>query len=110
MTQITVTQQADGTFRVQTPAGTSHEVSVPTGFAASLGCGDVAPGELAGPHVSKLPWVRKERRLIGVSASAIELVPDGAGHRLQVGSAVSLRATRAAWTGSVTTFDLRSVR
>ena len=46
MTQLTVTQQAGGTFRVQTPAGTSHEVSVPTGFAASLGCGDVAPGEL----------------------------------------------------------------
>ncbi len=46
MTQITVTQQASGTFRVQTPAGTSHEVSVPAGFAASLGCGDVVPGEL----------------------------------------------------------------
>jgi hypothetical protein len=46
MTQITVTQQAGGTFRVQTPAGTSHEVSVPTGFAASLGYGHVAPGEL----------------------------------------------------------------
>ena len=45
MTQITVTQAGDS-FRVQTPAGTSHEVSVPTGFAASLGCGDVAPGEL----------------------------------------------------------------
>src|SRR5215469_2141725 len=46
MTQLIVTQQADGTFRVQTPAGTSHEVSVPTGFAASLGCGQVAPEEL----------------------------------------------------------------
>ena len=46
MTQIIVTQQAGDTFRVQTPAGTSHHVSVPTGFAASLGCGDVAPGEL----------------------------------------------------------------
>jgi hypothetical protein len=46
MTQLTVSQQADGTFRVQTPAGTSHEVSVPAGFAASLGCGHVAPGEL----------------------------------------------------------------
>jgi IS30 family transposase len=39
MTQIIVTQQAGDTFRVQTPAGTSHQVSVPTGFAASLGCG-----------------------------------------------------------------------
>jgi len=46
MTQIIVTQQAGDTFRVQTPAGTSHQVSVPTGFAASLGCGDAAPGEL----------------------------------------------------------------
>jgi hypothetical protein len=46
MMQLTVTQQAGGTFRVQTPAGTSHEVSVPAGFAASLGCSDVAPGEL----------------------------------------------------------------
>jgi hypothetical protein len=46
MTQITVTQRAGGTFRVQTPAGTSHQVSVPAGFAASLGCGHVAPGEL----------------------------------------------------------------
>ena len=46
MTQITVTQQADGSFRVQTPAGTSHQVSVPAGFAVSLGCGQVAPEEL----------------------------------------------------------------
>jgi hypothetical protein len=46
MTEITVNQQAGGTFRVQTPAGTSHEVSVPAGFAASLGLGDVAPEEL----------------------------------------------------------------
>jgi hypothetical protein len=46
MTQLTVTPQADGTFHVQTPAGTSHEVSVPAGFPASLGCGHVAPGEL----------------------------------------------------------------
>ena len=46
MAQITVTRQADGTFRVQTPAGTSHEVSVPAGFPASLGCGQVTPGQL----------------------------------------------------------------
>lgn len=46
MTQITVTQQAGGTFRVQTPAGTGHQVCVPAGFAASLGCGQVAPEEL----------------------------------------------------------------
>lgn len=46
MAQITVTRRADGTFYVRTPAGTSHEVSVPAGFPASLGCGHVAPGEL----------------------------------------------------------------
>jgi len=52
-------------------------------------------GGEGGPHVSKLPWVRKARHLIGVRASAIELVPDGDGYRLLVGSAVSLRATTA---------------
>jgi hypothetical protein len=46
MTQLTLTQQADGTFHVRTLAGTSHEVSVPAGFAASLGCGHVASDEL----------------------------------------------------------------
>jgi uncharacterized protein DUF1326 len=52
-------------------------------------------GGEGGPHVSKLPWVRKARHLIGVRSSAIELVPDGDGYRLLVGSAVSLRATTA---------------
>lgn len=46
MTQFTVTREAGGTFRVQTPAGTSHEVTVPAGFSADLGCGQVAPEEL----------------------------------------------------------------
>jgi len=44
--QITVTRQTDDTFYVQTPAGTSHTVSVPAGFPGSLGCGHVAPEEL----------------------------------------------------------------
>jgi len=52
-------------------------------------------GGEGGPHVSKLPWVRKARHLIGVRVSPIELVPDGDGYRLHVGSAVSLRATTA---------------
>jgi hypothetical protein len=51
-------------------------------------------GELGGPHLSKLPWIRKARHLIGVRPSTIELVPDGAGHRLHVGSSISARATR----------------
>jgi hypothetical protein len=46
MAQITVTRRLDSTFHVQTPAGTSHDVSMPAGFAASLGCGQVAPEEL----------------------------------------------------------------
>jgi hypothetical protein len=46
MAQITVICRADGTFDVQTPAGTSHQVSVPAGFPASLGCGHLEPGEL----------------------------------------------------------------
>jgi hypothetical protein len=46
MAQITVTRQADATFQVQTPAGTSHTVSVPAGFPASLGCVQVTPEEL----------------------------------------------------------------
>ncbi len=46
MAQITVTHQSDGTFQVQTPAGTSHNVGVPAGYPDSLGCGHVAPEEL----------------------------------------------------------------
>jgi hypothetical protein len=46
MAQITVIHQADGTFHVQTPTGTSHQVSVPAGFPARLGCGRVDPGDL----------------------------------------------------------------
>jgi hypothetical protein len=46
MAQITVTRQTDGTFHVQTPAGTSHNVSVPAGYPGSLGCADVGPEEL----------------------------------------------------------------
>jgi hypothetical protein len=46
MAQLTVTGGTGGTFNVQTPAGTSHQVSVPAGFAASLGCGHVGPEQL----------------------------------------------------------------
>ena len=49
MARISVTRQADGTFRVQTQSGsaaTSHEVSVAANFPAALGCGHVAPEEL----------------------------------------------------------------
>lgn len=46
MAQIIVTRQAGGIFHVQTPAGTTHEVSLPAGFPASLGCGQVTLEEL----------------------------------------------------------------
>jgi hypothetical protein len=51
-------------------------------------------GGLGGPHVSRLPWIRKSRHLVGVRTSRIELVPDGKGWMLRVGSAVSARATQ----------------
>ena len=46
MAQLTVTRQPDGAFHVRTPAGTGHRVTVPAGFAAGLGCGQVAQEEL----------------------------------------------------------------
>jgi hypothetical protein len=46
MAQLTVTRQGDEAFHVQTSAGTSHDVTVPAEFAASLGCDQVAPEEL----------------------------------------------------------------
>jgi hypothetical protein len=55
---------------------------------------DVFLGELGGPHVGVLPWVRKMRHVLDVRVNAIELEPDGDGYRLQVGDAVRLRATR----------------
>jgi hypothetical protein len=55
---------------------------------------DVFLGRLGGPHVGVLPWVRKARHLVDVRPSAIQLVPDGGGYRLQVGDAVRLRATQ----------------
>ena len=53
-------------------------------------------GELGGPKVGALPWVRKARNLLEVRTNAIELVPDGGGYSLRVGDAVRARATRAA--------------
>jgi hypothetical protein len=55
---------------------------------------DVFLGELGGPHVGVLPWVRKMRHVLDVRVNAIELEPDGDGYRLQVGDAVRLRASR----------------
>lgn len=55
---------------------------------------DLFLGRLHGPHVDILPWIRKERAVVDVRASAIDLEPDGDGHRLRVGDAVTLAATR----------------
>jgi hypothetical protein len=44
--------------------------------------------------VGVLPWVRKVRHLLDVRASAIELVPDGEGYRLNVGAAVRVHAAQ----------------
>jgi hypothetical protein len=54
---------------------------------------DVFLGRQGGPHVSTLPWIRKARHLIDVRSSPIELVPEGEGHALRVGSAARVRAT-----------------
>jgi hypothetical protein len=51
-------------------------------------------GDLGGPHVGVLPWVRKARHVLDVRVNAIELQPEGDGYRLNVGDAVRLRATR----------------
>jgi hypothetical protein len=57
---------------------------------------DLFLGRLHGPHVDVLPWIRKERDVVGVRSSAIELVQDGAGHSLRVGGSVTVRATTPA--------------
>src|SRR6202795_1681886 len=46
---------------------------------------DVFLGNLGGPKVGALPWVRKTRQLVEVRPDAIELVPDGDGYALRIG-------------------------
>src|SRR2546423_11849525 len=58
------------------------------------GLADIFLGRLGGPHVGVLPWVRKARHLVDVRVSAIRLVPDGEGYRLNVGAAVRLHAAQ----------------
>jgi hypothetical protein len=55
---------------------------------------DVFLGNLGGPRVGVLPWVRKTRKLVDVRVDSIELSPDGAGYLLEVGDAVRLWATQ----------------
>ena len=53
---------------------------------------EILTGARGGPHVGKLPWVRKPSVLVAVRSSPIELATDGQAHRLRVGSAVELAA------------------
>ena len=53
-------------------------------------------GEIGGPKVGVLPWVRKARNLLEVRTDSIELVADGDGYALRVGDAVCARANRPA--------------
>jgi hypothetical protein len=53
---------------------------------------EILTGARGGPHVRRLPWVRKPSMLLGVRSSPIELASDGNAHRLRVGSAVELSA------------------
>jgi hypothetical protein len=55
---------------------------------------DVFLGNLGGPHVGLLPWVRKARHLVEVRVDSIELLADGDGYKLNVGTAVRVSATR----------------
>jgi hypothetical protein len=50
---------------------------------------DVFLGRLGGPHISRLPWVRKARHLVDVRPAAISLEPDGRGYRLRVGERIA---------------------
>ena len=56
---------------------------------------DLFLGRLPGPHVDLLPWIRKEREVVDVRASAIDLVPEGDGYRLRVGDVVAVSAPAA---------------
>lgn len=65
------------------------------------GLADVFLGNLGGPHVGLLPWVRKARHLVEVRVDSIELVPDGDGYKLNVGTAVRVSATRRVESNAV---------
>ena len=58
---------------------------------------EILLGELGGPHILKLPWVRKPRHLIDVRPARIELAADG--KSLRVGEVGSIRVSRPADEG-----------
>ncbi len=54
-------------------------------------------GRLGGPHILKLPWVRKPSELVAVRPARIDLTP--AGRSLRVGELGSIRVSRRADEG-----------
>ncbi len=54
-------------------------------------------GERGGPHIVKLPWVRKPSEVVAVRPAAIALAVDG--RSLRVGEAASIGVTRRADAG-----------
>jgi len=54
-------------------------------------------GERGGPHIIKLPWIRKPSEVVGVRAARIELAEDG--RSLRVGEVGSIRVSRPADEG-----------
>jgi hypothetical protein len=58
---------------------------------------DIMLGELGGPHIVKLPWVRKPRHLVDVRPARIDLSADG--KTLHIGEIASIRVTRPADDG-----------
>jgi hypothetical protein len=51
MASVSITERADGRFRVDVTDGrntTTHLVAIPEGFASRIGCGGTDPGELVG--------------------------------------------------------------
>jgi len=53
---------------------------------------DLFIGRLPGSHVDVLPWIRKEREVVDVRVSAIDLSSHRDGYRLRVGDAVAVSA------------------
>jgi hypothetical protein len=58
---------------------------------------DIFLGERGGPHIVKLPWVRKPRNLVDVRPARVEL--DNDGRALRVGEVGVIRVSRPADDG-----------
>ena len=58
---------------------------------------DIFLGKRGGPHIVKLPWVRKPRHLVEVRPARVELGEDG--RALRVGDVAAIRVSRPANDG-----------